>query len=864
MQLSSVISCLALSTVLAHSAVSAVLQKWQYSNQPPFKAEFVTLRGLQNERSDTMLYFKRPDGKIRALKLKYFSPENQDYARKQAAKNVKRWKEPAADTYLVNVEVYNDGTPINVLTTKHFRLVYGNDTNGTGKIAFEKDFQVNLTNYFEKLWYHLASRGVPMPYWNTNIKYKVNVYMTGTGLPKHKSGWAFGAKSIMIHPNAMLEGSSVIPHEFGHVLQYYSGGFRNNSKVGWFWECIANYTAHQFIPSHVPGLRQHAQQSHFDLSSFMARYTKWAFVQYMTEHPDFDWGYIYTLWPKCKMDPKRNSALETPFQTLMRVGVENGIYSGDGVKDFGDTIAEHAAHNVHWDYALQNLYSESVPNNDRTRTPLEPVPDRPGFYRPPAERVPRQYGYNIIPLYPEKDAGEIAVQFAGIQNKTDYADWRAIIVAMDKNGDVRYSDTWNTGIGRMKIKNGDHEFHLAVTATPYKYQHLEYRTSFPYEVSFKGCKPMTRPYDHPRMPYEVVCTAHTNGGGFVAETASVAPTVFVGPDALVLDTAEVTGDARIEGNAVVNGKARVSGSVIVSDYARITDNAEVGGNARVRGYAIVSGNARLSGNAKIMEHAVVSGSAVIQSNAIVRGYVTLSGGRQGGKMVSGNAVLFDNANLSVAGVSKGVFPYWIGKKEASDAADIGGCYLEWNFTTPEGGIARDEALSNDGILRNGAAMILDGSNSVLKLNGKDQYVLAGKDLADMQDMTMTFRVYWEGGKPGQRLVTFDGGQDAYLYITPASSGGKLACAIKNGTNTQFVAARTPLPKNTWVTLQLVLNGDAASLYLDGKQVGHKTGFTLNPEDLHARAVYFGCDGNQQHCFKGKLESVSVHREARDI
>jgi carbonic anhydrase/acetyltransferase-like protein (isoleucine patch superfamily) len=685
--------------------------------------------------------------------------------------------------------------------------------------------------------------------------------MTGTGLPKHASGWAFGAKSIMIHPNAMLEGSSVIPHEFGHVLQFYSGGFRNNEHVGWFWECIANYTAHQFIPSFVPGLRQHAQESHFDLSSFMARYTKWAFVQYMAEQPGFGWNYVYDLWPQCKMDPEKDSALETPFQTFMRVGVEKGIYTGDGVKDFGDTIAEHAAHNVHWDYALQDLYTESVPNNDRTRTPLEPVPDRTGYYRPPAERVPRQYGYNIIPLYPAPDAQEIAVTFEGIQNETDFADWRAIIVARGTDDTIRYSDIWNTGPGRMAVREGDKDFHLAVTAAPYKYQHLEYRTSFPYEVSFAGCTPMTRPFDFPAKP-GVPGAAHLNGGGFVAESADVASSVFIGPNAMVLDSARVAGNARIEGHAVVSGKANVSGNAVISDYARVDGDAAVSGDARVRDYAVVSGNARATDNAKVLEHAVVSGRSAVQRNAIVRGYVSLRGrGRSGAKEVAGTAVLYDNANLSIAGVSQGAYPYWIGDKEVSEAEDIGSRYLEWNFSTPGGGIARDEVMSNDGILRNGAAMVMEWPISVLVLNGSNQYVIAEKDLADMQDMTMNFRVFWQGGESGQRLVEFDGGDGACLYITPSSADGKLACVAKKGGVTHSVQADRPLPKDRWVTLRLVLEGDTAEVYIDGTPAGSNPDFTLNPEDLHARAVYFGCDQDQQHCFKGKLDRVTMHRAA---
>jgi tetrahydrodipicolinate N-succinyltransferase len=52
---------------------------------------------------------------------------------------------------------------------------------------------------------------------------------------------------------------------------------------------------------------------------------------------------------------------------------------------------------------------------------------------------------------------------------------------------------------------------------------------------------------------------HSNGGGWVADTATVAETAFVGPDALVFGNARVSGNARVYGNAWVYGYAQVSG-----------------------------------------------------------------------------------------------------------------------------------------------------------------------------------------------------------------------------------------------------------------------------------------------------------------
>ena len=71
---------------------------------------------------------------------------------------------------------------------------------------------------------------------------------------------------------------------------------------------------------------------------------------------------------------------------------------------------------------------------------------------------------------------------------------------------------------------------------------------------------------------------HSNGGGWIQNTASVEASVFVGPDA------QVYGSARAYGSAQVCGLAQVYGS------ARVYDSARVYGSAVVCGSGVVSQN----------------------------------------------------------------------------------------------------------------------------------------------------------------------------------------------------------------------------------------------------------------------------------
>jgi carbonic anhydrase/acetyltransferase-like protein (isoleucine patch superfamily) len=92
---------------------------------------------------------------------------------------------------------------------------------------------------------------------------------------------------------------------------------------------------------------------------------------------------------------------------------------------------------------------------------------------------------------------------------------------------------------------------------------------------------------------------HSNGGGWVADTAKVDDTAYVGPDAMVYGNAWVYGYAKVFGYAKVCDNAEVAGDAKVYGDARVTGNAEVYGNAKVYGNALVSGYAHVCGSDKV-------------------------------------------------------------------------------------------------------------------------------------------------------------------------------------------------------------------------------------------------------------------------
>lgn len=78
-------------------------------------------------------------------------------------------------------------------------------------------------------------------------------------------------------------------------------------------------------------------------------------------------------------------------------------------------------------------------------------------------------------------------------------------------------------------------------------------------------------------------------GGWVKNTARVAPTAFVAPTALVISFARVSGRAKILGHALINGWALVTGNAVVCERAQVSDRARVVGTTVLQGDVTVRG-----------------------------------------------------------------------------------------------------------------------------------------------------------------------------------------------------------------------------------------------------------------------------------
>lgn len=136
---------------------------------------------------------------------------------------------------------------------------------------------------------------------------------------------------------------------------------------------------------------------------------------------------------------------------------------------------------------------------------------------------------------------------------------------------------------------------------------VQEQPSVPAEVIIKELKedaPKQEVHDFEDGLGLVPAHRHSNGGGWVANTAIVEANAFVGPEAQVYGNAHVMsgfidGEAEVFGNAVISDSAQIYGQAKVYDKAQISGEAEVLDAAEVFGEANIFGDARIVGNARI-------------------------------------------------------------------------------------------------------------------------------------------------------------------------------------------------------------------------------------------------------------------------
>jgi hypothetical protein len=486
------------------SEMPAVNRTWHPTDQvqeagikqgPPFEAALVRVFNEDTRWSSEMAVFRFRDGSVRAWNSRSFSPEDVKVMHEMKAKSAV----PPTDarTWITKMDdqlqkLVNEKT-VNKYETRHFAFIWGMNPDAEVKEALDSPQFIEKTGeWFEKVWtaYEVDFRA-PMPHAGEPRPQRIVVKLYHTGIPNMGNSWANSADAMALDPRGMLYGSVVIAHEFCHVVQFYSGGFRIRPSVGPWWETHAENGSFNYSPTYddkFPLMFAHLTHG---CQWPESRYSNWAILMQLWEKKRTQ-HLVFGVWTKNRRD-KDGASLEDPIETTVRAGQADRSLP-KGWESFNEEVGEMAARMVTMDYINQG-YLCDVTVDQRKRTMSKVMPDETarGWFKSPEDKKMYAYGIQWISVTPDPGARLFSVSFCG-RSKANDARWRLTLVAAGKNNVARYSPRV-TAIGKTEVKLGipvkpGEEYVLAVAATPTKYRSLTWDQTpefdYPYAVRAFG------------------------------------------------------------------------------------------------------------------------------------------------------------------------------------------------------------------------------------------------------------------------------------------------------------------------------------------------------------------------------------------
>ena len=479
-----------------------------------------------------------------------------------------------------------------------FILLWG-EKSGTDPKSAAGDYKFdpdNILSQLESLYSFYVNTMKFTPETGLLAQYKIVVIVTRTWNRTELDAWATGGSAdnkvgvINIAPGAAQPGSWGLAHELGHVFQNYtflgkSGVGLTDASAGTFWETSAEFMAMQVYPDTAAGdLTRFLRTENLAYSSSRHHYGNWMLVQYIVDKhggvPMFN-----RIWNEAKNN-------ENPLETYRRI---NSLTQAD----LNAQLGEYAQHQVTYDYSNRSHFMPFINSvygggfiNAYNGVPVEAVDQATGHYKIPDAMAPSDYGYNKIHLVTATDGGLIRLHFKGHVNSAAQSGWSYGFVAV-KNGTPRYGSVSTNPDGELSFQTqpGEKDVYLTVLGAPGTVHHYAFLDGFPkqyrypYEFRVDGATPSGYEPGYTKPAATGGGHWHSNGGGWVSNSANVSASAYVGPRAAVYGNSTVSGNARIDGLSWVNSGATISGNVVVKDSALVQGGANLSGSMVVGGDA---------------------------------------------------------------------------------------------------------------------------------------------------------------------------------------------------------------------------------------------------------------------------------------
>lgn len=741
----------------------------------------------------------------------------------------------AEEEYLVRDPFYNFNSTYNYYTTEHFQFIWGND--GDSSQVTQEFLEQNGKNledcwdvYMNQLEMEAPSQSV-----NTSLRdgneYKVNVYISGTGLSGMEDDWAYmsydseGFPYMFCCVGAMQYNppSWVLPHEFGHVVTASQLGWNDNKYSYAWWEAMGNWFREQYLYSDYSTDDTGYGTDFFEtylknmnLTSPCGRdyYSSWILLQYLTENPDNLDGYGKTFVKTMLQEGQKD---EYPLVMIDRLANAD---LKETLGNFGKRLATLDFENQDsYKARLNELLQAGSWNYQSIYTLLEES-EVDGWYRVPTEKAPQQAGVNVVPL--EVTGDSVTATLNGLTN-VDGADWKACIVAEDTEGNSYYSSLFTSGETQtLELPNGVTNVYLTVVATPdidtmvqcglpygegsefsEEYYSFSSKTRYPYEVKLEGATIKQRIVSESSNWWESYHT-HENGGGLVSDNATVDDTVYVGENAKILGNAVVSGNVIVDDYAVVEGSANVSGNAIIDGNAIVSESATVKDNAYITDNAMVMGNSVISGNAKVIESALVFGNYTVSDNAVIKGMANCmaDGSASGQGMADGD--YYDDGGKSI---TQGTAFGWVSSQTyVNSLSYVDGGYAQYEFNEDSSYIVNDTYTSTYGVAVGNPIWDSEKTSAkgVLTFDGSN-YISFDRSLAYFDTVEYQTAILWRGGE-GDIFSFGDDENGMKLHIN--EDGSLLYSSTTNNNSiTGTSSYEFNLETGKWYTIKLSIVDD---------------------------------------------------------
>lgn len=527
--------------------------------------------------------------------------------------------------------------------SQNFTLIWGDSAGINPLLSSDPDLVFNPSQILDTMeWiyeqFHNYNFIDDSPGTNLSV-YKIPIIMLNTFGPGGAQGWAFGGDvdgvvgAFWAHPLAMQDGQ-VAAHELAHSIQAQIvidfrlpsglGGAWDNAGI--FWETHANFMRNLLYPQSVTAFGMDV--THIEtFGDWKNTYENYPLLFSIMQTDGIN--AINDLW-------KESFDYEYPLQAYKRIMSYNQV-------QLNDRIFEYVKKMATYDFTINNvgsffrMYRNSDLDNNllsvqSTWTILSQDTLDEKHFKVPIHLAPEEYGYNIIPLHIESDSCPVILKFKGHTETNNHSGWRYCFVSAFNDGTIsRYSETYQSNEKEIMFDLEPNETQLYFVVMGAPYDDIQTNSSndtwkgypkhfrYPYDLYIDGAKPEGYQAGNSfRAQLKINGTIHPNGGGWVQNSASVSPSVYIGEHAIVLGNSTITGNVVIDGTAIVKDAS-------ISDNVIVTDNAIVlGGNA--------SGSARIKGQA-FSENNEIYGSALVHMRARVSNYELYGNIEVGGDVV---------------------------------------------------------------------------------------------------------------------------------------------------------------------------------------------------------------------------------------